>query len=306
MDDQAVAWLLEGDPAVRWQVERDILDAGEETWPATRKRCEDEGFVRRLLDRQDADGTWGAGLYSPKWTSTTYSLLLLRRLGLAPGNEQALRGCLTLLDRARWLDSGLTYWKTHTYAEKCVNGMVLSVGAYFGLSDPRLDRIAESLAADRMSDGGWNCLDHTGATHASMHTTISVLDGLSFWQQGRGEADVASAVASGEEFLLAHRMYRSHRTGEVIDEEWLTPHFPPRWHYDVLRGADHFRRVDRWDPRLEDACAVIASQRGASGRWPRGRSYGGRTFFAVEDASRGGRFNTLRGMRVLGWASRSR
>ncbi len=306
MDDQVLDWLLDGDPAVRWQVERDILGLEPATWGQTRKQCVEEGLVRRLVDLQDSDGTWGGGLYSPKWTSTTYSLLLLRRLGLEPGSAAALGGCAVLLDRARWLDGGLTYWKTHTYAEKCVNGMVLSVGAYFGLDDQRLDRIAESLAHDRMGDGGWNCLDHEGATHSSMHTTISVLEGLSSWQERHDDPDVANALRSGEDFLLAHRLFRSHRTGEVVDPGWLAPHFPPRWHYDVLRGADHFRRIDRWDRRLEDGIDVIGSQRTSTGRWPRGPSYGGQTFFPLEDSSRGGRFNTLRGLRVLEWADRSR
>lgn len=300
----ATAWLLEGDPALRWQAERDLLDRPEEQWQQTRARVGREGWGRGILDRQDASGTWGGGIYTPKWTSTNYTLLLLRRFGLDPNNGQAREGAAHLLDDADWVEGGVTYWKTHRYAERCVNGMVLSSCAYFGLEDERVDSIASMLLRVPMEDGGWNCEDHRGATHSSFHTTISVLEGLLEWQRATGSTSADEAIAMGHEFFLSHEMYKSHRTGEVINEAWLKPKFPPRWHYDILRGLDHLRDAGRDpDERAGDAVSELLQRRRRDGHWPKGGQYSGSVHFTMEPGRVAGRWNTLRALRVLRWWS---
>ena len=300
MDSSGVIeWLLDGDPAIAWQAQRDL--AGGD-WSATRKRVAAEGWGRRLLDHQDPAGTWGGGLYQPKWTSTTYTLLALRRFGLEPGNDQAIAGCMRLLDDASWIDGGVSYWANHTHPELCVNGMVLSVLSYFEVPDPRVDSIVELLARMPLADGGWNCRHHHGDTHSSFHTTISVLEGLGAWRRRGEDPSVDAAVKRGHEFLLSHHMFRSHRTGEIINPEWTKPHFPPRWHYDVLRGLDYLQEAGAWpDPRAADAVEVLESGRRPDGRWPKGSQYSGPTFFTMEPGRVPGRWNTLRALRVLKW-----
>lgn len=304
MTDDAVAWLMAGDPAIRWQTERDLLDVEEAMWASTRAQVAVEGWGKDLLGHQDRRGTWGGGLYGPKWTSTAYTLLLLRRLGLAPGNDQAALGCARLLDDAEWVDGGVSYW-SRPLAERCVNGMVLSIVSYFDVSDRRIDDIAGLLIRSPMADGGWNCRDHRGATHSSFHTTISVLEGLVEWRRRRRTAAADAVIAEAHEFLLHHRLFRSHRTGEVIDDAWKTFHFPPRWHYDILRGLDHLAmgRFAR-DPRVADAIDVVRSSRRPDGRWGKGSQYGGETFFVLEPGRVAGRWNTLRALRVLRWWER--
>ena len=302
MTGTTLEWLREGDPAIRWQVERDLLDRTPRTWRATQAAVEREGWGRRLLDRQDPGGTWGSGLYTPKWTSTTYTLTLLRRLGMPPSNEKAIAGCRRLLDDALWFDGGVSYWASRAYAERCVNGMVLAVASYFDVADRRVDSIAEVLVGAVMPDGAWNCKDVQGATHSSFHTTISVLEGLLEWKRTTGSIDADAAIAGGQEFLLEHRMYRSHRTGEVINDAWTTFHFPPRWHYDVLRGLDHLRDADATpDPRASDSIELVRDARRPDARWGKGSQYSGEVFFPLEPGRVGGRWNTLRALRVLRW-----
>ncbi len=302
VSDEVLEWLIADDPAVRWQVERDLLDADAAVWRATRLEVEQRGWGSRLLDLQDPAGTWGGGLYTPKWTSTTYTLLLLRRLGLPPSNPGAIAGCLHLLDDADWYEGGVSYWASHRYAERCVNGMVLALGSYFGVEDRRVDSIAGLLISAAMPDGGWNCRDSYGATHSSFHTTISVLEALLEWKRMTGSDDADSAIARGHEFMLDHHLYRSHRTGEVINEAWTTFHFPPRWHYDILRGLDHLRDAGAVpDPRAADAIAIVESRRRPDGRWGKGSQYSGETFFPLESGRVAGRWNTLRALRILCW-----
>jgi hypothetical protein len=81
-------WLLDTDPAIRWQVQRDLFGAGPADVAAERGRVAREGWGARLLELQADDGQWGGGVYSPKWISTTYTLLLLRHLGIDPDDEK--------------------------------------------------------------------------------------------------------------------------------------------------------------------------------------------------------------------------
>jgi len=302
-ENVTLEWLLDGDPSVVWQVEREILEQAKDAWTATRSRVAKEGWGRRLLDVQDADGKWAGGIYGPKWTSTTYTLLQLRRLGLHPANPQAITGCRVLLDDADWLDGGVSYWSGRLLAERCVNGMVLSLVTYFDVDDERIDGIADLLIDSRVSDGGWNCEDYKGDTHhSSFHSTISVLEGLLLWKRRTGTNAADDALTTGAEVLLNHGMFRSHRTGEVVNKEWTKFHFPPRWHYDVLRGLDHLRDAGHApDGRAEEAIDVVVQRRRADGKWRVGPRYSGLRHFTMEDGRLPGRWNTLRALRVLKW-----
>jgi hypothetical protein len=304
MSETTLAWLLAGDPAIRWQALAHLTDARPSTVSRERRKVAKEGWGARLLRRQDPEGTWAGGLYTPKWTSTTYTMLLLRDLGLPPGNRQAKVACRLLLDGGMRRDGGINYdWGGR--AETCITGMVLSLLSYFRYQDERLEVLANHLLERQMPDGGWNCQRPYGATHASVHTTISVLEGLWHYTQWRSGPVRRLLVAQrrGREFLLVHRLFRSHRTGEVIHPVFLRPAFPPRWHYDVLRGLDHFQAADaRRDKRLTDVVTWLRSKRRPDGRWNLEHSFRrGSVFFEMERLGKPSRWNTLRALRVLRW-----
>jgi hypothetical protein len=308
-----IRWLLEGDPAIRWQTLRDLLGAAKQTVERERGRIASTGWGRWLLARQRADGRWAAGrsadsgLYTPKWISTTYTMLLLRDFGLPAGNREARKACKVLLETGLQRDGGVSYgsWARWTgRGETCISGMVLSIVSYFGYEDARLDTIAAHLLEEQMDDGGWNCQRPRGATHSSVHTTISALEGLRLYERlvRREARAVRAAQRRGREFLLVHRLFRSHRTGRVIKPAFLRFAFPPRWHYDVLRALDHFRAVDApRDPRLAEAIDLVRRARRPDGRWRLPAAYPGRTYFELERVGAPSRWNTLRALRVLRW-----
>jgi hypothetical protein len=312
--DSTVRWLLEGDPAIRWQTLRDVVGAAKRDVEQERSKVARDGWGARLLAKQDAEGTWSGGqssdggLYSPKWTSTTYTMLLLRDLGLTAHSRQARKACALLLERGLRRDGGINYGR-RDQSETCITGMVLSILARFRHDDSRLQTIGTHLLAAQMADGGWNCRRPRGATHSSMHTTISVLEGLRLLELHRdtGIAALRAAQHRGREFLLAHRLFRSHRTGNVITSDFTRLAFPPRWHYDILRALDHFQAVDApRDPRLSEAIDIIRRRRRNDGRWPLEYSYRGKTHFAIERVGAPSRWNTLRALRVLHWWERER
>jgi hypothetical protein len=299
-----IEWLLKGDPAIRWQVQRDLLDAEPSEYEAERARVACSGWGRRLLVKQDPTGHWGGGIYSPKWTSTTYTLLLLRDLGLPRNNVQAQRACGHFFFRGLEHDGGINWFKSLDHSETCVNAMIVALLSYFRSPDARLHDVAQFLLREQMPDGGWNCERVHGATHASLHTTILALEGLreyAVWPSHEPER-VNRAVARGQEFLLRHRLYKSHRTGRVIDPEMTRLHFPPRWHFDVLRGLDYLSSVDAVrDERAKEAVIHIESRCCEDGRWLLNRPWTGRVHFEMERSGAASRWNTLRALRVLKW-----
>jgi hypothetical protein len=254
----------------------------------------------------------GAGLaaiYSPKWTSTTYTMVLLRGLGLPARHPQALRGCQALMDAGFWSDGGINFWRRqHARSETCVSSMVLALASWFQFDDTRVERLAEHVIGQQMADGGWNCRampGHGHATHGSFHTTISALEGLLEYERFRpAQARAARlAQARGRESLQAHRLFRSHRTGRVVKPEMTRFWYPPRWHYDVLRGLDYFRDAGaEVDTRLEDGLRLVIERRRKDGRWVLQNEYPGKTFFRMEAVGEPSRWNTLRALRVLRWS----
>lgn len=299
LDVTLIDWLLEGDAAIRWQVMEGLLDRAPATVQRERAKVATEGWGKRLLDEQDPEGTWANGVYSPKWVSTTYTLLLLRRLGISPRNPDARRGCRTLWERII-VDGGVTWENTTVMPDICVNAMFLALDYYFGNRDPRREDAVVWMLDEQLDDGGWNCqANRSGADHSSYHTTISVLEALAEIDDRAHEP----AADRGREFLLAHRLYKSHRTGEVSHPSFTKFSFPPRWYYDVLRGLDYFQSVDApHDERFDDALELLAAKRRKDGKWPVQNKHAGRVWFDMETGRQPSRWNTLRALRVLRWA----
>lgn len=306
MEPQIIDWLLAGDPSIRWQVLRDLLDAPSVEVELERAEVARIGWGAQLLSHQDADGLWAKGIYSPKWRSTTYTLLLLRQLGLPAGNDQARRGCEKFFFRGLEKDGGINWFKSFGHSETCVNGMILTLLSYFRFPDERLHSVADYLLREQMPDGGWNCqwVKGKGASHASFHTTISVLEGLAEYALAFPPlaASLQPARQAAHEFLLRHHLYQSHRTGSPADPAMTLMHFPPRWHYDFLRGLDYFQSVHAArDERIQPAIALLLEKQTVSGQWLLNRPWPGLVFFTLEETGQPSRWNTLRALRVLKW-----
>ena len=305
MDQSVIQWLLDGDPAVVWQVQRDLFDEPVKIYQNSQKRVATEGWGAQFLGLQDSEGTWAQGLYGPKWQSTTYTMLTLRRLGLPSDNPQAQRGCQVLLDGGFMPDDGINYIRNPNiqHSETCITGMVLSVLAHFRYPDERLHAIANHLLGQQMADGGWNCESYNGATHSSFHTTISVLEGLWEYEKTFGaNPKITAARAQAHEFLWLHRLYRSHRTGKIVDQKLTKLTFPPRWRYDLMRVLDYFQDCNApQDERVAEGIELLRSKQRKDGTWPLNAGMSGRYFFHMEKAGQPSRMNTLRALRILRW-----
>jgi hypothetical protein len=301
-------WLLDSDPAIRWQVVRDLTGAAPGAIAAERFRVATEGWGAQLLALQSPAGDWGAG---PRgWRAdlprddrgmliTLYALVVLMDFGLDPASKQARK----MIDR---VDKRLVFTRLnnrpflHGETEPCINGRILAVGSYF--KEPN-DALANQLLGEQLEDGGWNC-EAPKSRRSSFHTTICVLEGLLAYERaGRKSAAVTKARKRAENYLLERRMFRSLRTGKVINKRWLRFSFPPFWHYDVLRGLDYLRNArGKPDNRVLNAIEIVMERRHQNGRWPLNLLH--REYIPLQmetDVARASRWNTLRALRVLRW-----
>ncbi|MGI8869368.1 MAG: squalene cyclase [Mycobacteriales bacterium] len=325
-------WLIDADPAIRWQALRDLTDAPPTDVAAERARVATEGWGAQLLALRDPDGQWAGGACFPgrsfiearqaaraasdaqaepateddsegdkaqPWISTLPTLQLLQNLGVDP-QASSMRETIGLIAKnCRWEYDDLPYFDGEV--EPCINGRTVAQGAYFGQD---VAGIVDRLLGDQLEDGGWNCATEQGSTRSSFHSTIDVLEGLLEHERATGGS--AAAVAArrrGEEYLLERELIYRKSTGTVVDPTFLEFSFPTWWHYDALRALDYFRAVGGSpDPRVADAVELVRRKQQSDGRWQLDYLHPGLMHFALEDGEgRPSRWVTLRALRVLRW-----
>lgn len=311
--DEVIAWLLDSDPSIRWQVMRDLENAPAGEVAAERARIATEGWGARLLSLRDPDGQWAGGACFPAersdqpgqpWTSTLPTLDLLQSFGLDPHSEQAREMTAKVAANCRWEYDGSRYFDGEV--EPCINGRTVGAGAYFGV-DVGVDVgvLVDRLLGEQLDDGGWNCEVENGSVRSSFHTTIDVLEGLlEFERANDGPSAVREARLRGEQYLLERDLFRRRSSGGVAVEAFLQFSFPPRWNYDVLRGLDYFRSTGAPpDERTGEALQLVRDKRQRDGTWLLENTHPGAVHFELEDGDgRPSRWNTLRALRVLRWA----
>jgi hypothetical protein len=299
-EESVIDWLLAGDPAIRWQVMRDLLDEPPETWERERARVVETGWVAELLGHRDSDGEWPKG----RWTASTWTLLLLVAFGLAEGHPSARAPLERLLDR--FIPPGEPVDRAFLLkrVDLCHLGFWLGLGAHFLEEDPRLPPLGEAVLSAQFEDGGWNChmRNYPSRTHSSFHTTFNVLENLRIAaeQEIVPKRAFRAAETRAAEFMLSHRLYRSDHTGEVISERFTHLTYPWHWHYTFLRGLDYLRLTRAIsDERLAGAIALLHETRKPNGRWPLQKRIPGTLLVEMEKPGQESRWNTLRALRVL-------
>ncbi|MBX7186057.1 MAG: hypothetical protein K1Y01_13015 [Vicinamibacteria bacterium] len=295
----AVDWLLDSDPAIRFQALRDLTDASAETLAAERIRIPREGLGARILASQGADGAWHRA-DKPSWLPTLFTMQLLRATGVDPADPEVASAVTRLAQGFRWDQEFGSKPFFEGEVEPCINGGALALGGYFGHPS---ESLARRLIGEQLGDGGWNC-EAPGSSRSSFHSTICVLEGLLEYERAAGATpELAETRRRGEGYLLDRFLFRRRSTGEIASPSFLEFAYPPRYAYDVLRALDYFRaRGGPPDPRMEEALSLVAGRRQADGRWLLERTH--HEALAVpfhESVGEPSRWNTLRALRVLRW-----
>jgi hypothetical protein len=296
-----LTWLLSGDVAIQYQVWRDLLGTDR---PDLQARIAKEGWGAALLAARHPEGHWGDRFYQPKWTSSHYTLLDLKTLAISPSHPVPRESVRLIARTEKHPDGGIGPGRSIGASDVCVNGMFLNYASYFGEEEPTLQSIVDFLIGQHMGDGGFNCRSNrSGARHSSLHSTLSVLEGIHQYKTSgyRYRLDALDRIAGQcVAFLLLHRLFKSDRTGAVIRPEFLKLPFPRRWRYATLRALDCLAQMDHpWDDRLQDAVDVLLNRRRSDGRWMTNAAHPGAVHLVMDRAGQPGRWNTLIALRVL-------
>ena len=298
-----IDWLLDSDPAIRWQVLRDLTDASSDDVAAERARVTREGWGAQLLAAQDPDGRWSGGTFLPRWIGTADTLHLLYLFGPDPDSEEVRRAIAPVHEAARWdYDPSFRFWDGEV--EPCINGRTVAIGAYFRQD---VKGIVDRLLTEQMADGGWNCEQENGSTRGAFDSTLNVLEGLLEFERSTGaNGDVAAARVRGEEYLLDRQLLHRLSDGEIPQKRWLYVGFPNAWFYDVVRVLDYMRQArPAPDERMNEALGIVESKRTSDGPWLLDHAYHDASLVDLGEVEGGpSRWITLRALRVLRWAGR--
>ena len=315
---QTLDWLLESDPSLKWQVERDLVGAPTEVWHSTKVRTGFEGYGALVLSVQDPDGQWAGGAYFPTraepralvregdesgqpFIATTWSLKDLREWGV----DAKLLGDTAERLRAicKWEYKDLPYWDGEV--DVCINAFTIATGAWLGLD---MSKNAEWFLEHQLADGGWNCEWVEGSTRSSLHSTLNALVGLLNYEKIVGkDAAITAARKRAEEYLLERKLMFGLQNQELL-ADWVTEFtYPFRWRYSTLRALDYFREAclfdeTKPDARLVDAVATVKAAETSNQRWLNQHHQKGSIWVETDVAvGQESKWLTFYALRVLDW-----
>lgn len=299
--EQVINWLLKGDVSIQYQVFRDLLAVERND---LRVEIANVGWGRKFLSKRKADGHWGVRFYQPKWTSSHYTLLDLRNLCIAPDTPEIQESIRFIGIHEKGKDGAINPIGSVQLSDVCVNGMFLNYASYFKADHETLSSVVDFILSQKMPDGGFNCRSNrAGAVHSSLHSTLSVLEGITEYEFNGYKYrldELTKARKSSVEFILLHQLFLSDRTGKVIHKDFLKLAYPCRWRYDILRALDYLQYAKaRWDERMLPAIDVILAKRNKDSTWNLAARHPGQVHFEMEKAGTPSRWNTLRALRVL-------
>ena len=231
-------------------------------------------MIDGLLQGQRPDGSFGVHPYS-KWKGAHWRLVSLVELGVPTTNRAAKAAARTVLD---WIavpgEPRIIRGLERRHAS--MEGNALAVCCRLGMArNRRVRHLVDVLLRAQWPDGGWNCRSDLDARHSSFHESLAPIWGLvEYHRATRDRGALAAAMRTGE-LLLEHRLFRSSRTGKVIDPEWLNIHWPHYWHYDYFNGLRTIAKLGLLaDARCDDPRQLLRSQRRQDGTWrSSGRRY---------------------------------
>lgn len=293
-------WLLSGDQSIAYQASRDLHNTDKKKLNRLKKKIINTGWGRQFLDKRNNEtGLWGNGIYSPKWISTTYTMLDLKNIGLPPDTKNYIESGIILINKL-WK---IPQKKKDRYMDLCVCGMLLNLCCYAKIDVPKIKEIIDFILDKQFDDGGWNCRWLTDKKHSSLHTTINILEGLKEYLESNHsykKKELFSSIKKAHEFILMHNLFKSDKTKKIIHKNMTMLSYPTRWQYDILRCMDYFQSVNvKYDRRMDDALEIIIKKKLKNNRWPVQMKHAGLVHFDMEKTGKESRWNTLRALRVL-------
>ena len=308
--DEVLTWLMEGDPTIRWQVMKDLLNKSKSDYEKERLKIAKNGWGYKLVQSQTKQQGWNNTTPRNKWTAPHWLITVLRRIGYPPDleNKEIIECLQNFVTHGLKPDGGINLLNTKKNGHVCYTGNILANLIYFNVHDDQITKIIDYIKNTQLIDGGWNC-DDRKKHHSSFHSTWSILEAISLAKNSKNNIlstfcdDLAQLESKGQEFLLEHELYKSHRTKQIADERLLKFCFPPHYRYDIMAALDYFQSISYpYDERMTDAVKIIQSKE-LEGKWKLDQILKGEIFFEMENTGKFSRWNTLRALRILKWSN---
>lgn len=316
-----VAWLLDGDPAVRFAVLTGLLGVppDDPEAEAARRAVMTEGVVPQILAEQQDDGHWEGRdrFYRGAYRGTVWTLLVLAELGADGADPRIRAGCEAVLRDSRHAESGGFSMDRDKRAGgglsssvvPCLTGnMVWSLIRLGMLDDPRVAAGIDWITRwSRFDDGdgdpaGWpyDQAEPCWGRHTCHMGVVKSMKALAVIPPGRRSPAVTETLAAAAEFLLRHHVHkRSHDLSKVSKPSWLRLGFPLMYQTDIGEILLLLTGLGHRDDRMGEAVDALRRRAGADGRWRLTSTHNDRFVAPVETRGEPSRWVTLRALQVL-------
>ena len=293
-------WMMNHDISLKYLVNRDLLHIDE---VSLQNRILYEGYGLMYMNLQDPNTyLWGEGVYSPKYTSTHYTLLTLCQLG-ANLNDTRIHKAIKIIFDVMWKEQGLM--RKNRHQDMCVVAMMVRIAATAHFKDARIYDMIDYILKYPMADGGWNCAweRKPKPKQSSLHTTLSVLEAFDMYKSNGYTYkidEILEAIPKGVSYILSKGLFRSVHTHEVIHKDMLSFPFPYGWKYDILRALNVFVDLDiPYHEKMEEGLNIIIHRLDDDGRIKADSKAPGLHHFRITRTHKECPFNTYRVLKVL-------
>jgi len=268
-----IQWLLEAEtPSIRYLTMRDLLgkpETGKEVW-AARNDIQENGPVPVILAGQLEEGNWIGehSYYTPKYTSTHWSMILLTELAANGSTERMRNGINFMLEDTR--PELLRKIEMQQEGWTCFYGNILryALSSRFE-NDERVDAIIDDLVYDGIM-GDWRCPHNDDRPCAwGAARALWGLASIPVEERNRG---VKETIRNGLQFLLEeHSLLEADYPvpeGGKVHSIWSRLNFPLFYQADilfVLRVVAELGELRH--SGVQPALAWLESRRGKNGRW---------------------------------------
>ncbi len=303
LDPGFVDWLLASPtPSIRHATMVKLLgrESDDAELLAVRGEIMREGPVPAILRGQTERGDWQPerSYYTPKYTSTHWSMLLMAELDADGEDPRLRRGAAHMLEatEAEAVESIVQ----GAYGLSCFWGNVLRYTLHCGFAgDPRVERMIGYLVRDAV-DRNFRCKQNWDLPCA--WGAARALFGFASIPGEKRSPSIQAAVERGLDFLLAGEKLVE---GRFPDEEhvhsmWSRLNFPLFYQADVLfvlRVTAALNALDH--PGAQSALAWLRGRRMRNGRWRGASPYRRRTWPELSDAEDVSRWVSLHTAHIL-------
>jgi len=301
-------WLLTArTPSIRYLTLRDLLGRPEADTDVqvARQEMRTTGPIPAILAKQTKAGHWAGerSYYTPKYTSTHWSMQLLAELAADTDDPGLRRGAAFMLAATQEeLDRAIT---EGAHGLSCFWGNLLRYALHSGFADhPSTEAIVHCLAHDAR-EGGWRC--HHNDELPCAWGAARALWGLAALPPLHHTSEAEAAIRLGVAFVLGshHLVEADYPSSGRVHPLWFRLNFPLFYQADilfVLRVLGELGALDH--PGARPALEWLIARRKRDGHWRGANPFKRRTWQMLGDSDETDRWVSLQAAIILQEVSR--